>query len=305
MNVSAFFKTTVCLFVGFFGVQAVAAETPKQIIFLAGKKSHGYGAHEHRAGSMLLARCLNESGLAVEARVVTEGAWPELREGDPLPDAIVMYCDGNHRHMAKEHQASIQAWVDEGVGVSCLHFAVEVEPDVLGPQFLEWIGGYFEVGWSVNPHWTAEFLEFPDHPITRGVEPFAILDEWYYHMRFPPEMAGVTPILSALPPLETLAKRKRDNPGRVSNPTVLAEVTAGKKQVLAWAYERPNGGRGFGFTGGHFHQNWQQDDFRKVVLNAVLWTAHGEVPPEGVVSRTPTDAELELNQDFPKPEAKP
>ena len=58
------------------------------------------------------------------------------------------------------------------------------------------IGGYFEMYHSVNPHWTAKFDSFPDHPITRGVKPFAINDEWYYHMRFRPEMKGVTPILS-------------------------------------------------------------------------------------------------------------
>jgi len=60
------------------GMQAVSAGTTKEIIFLAGKKSHGYGAHEHRAGSMLLARCLNDSGLDVKASVVANGAWPEI-----------------------------------------------------------------------------------------------------------------------------------------------------------------------------------------------------------------------------------
>lgn len=279
-----------------------AAET-KEVVFLAGKKSHGYGAHEHRAGSMLLAKCLNESGIDVKASVATNGVLPNLKAGEQ-PDAIVMYCDGLKRHLGKEHQATIQEWVDAGVGVSCLHFAVEVEPGVMGEKFLEWIGGYFEKGWSVNPHWTAEFSVFPDHPIANGVQPFSILDEWYYHMRFQPEMEGVTPILSALPPVETLTERKSKNAGRVSNPTVLAEVRAGQEQVLAWAYERPNGSRGFGFTGGHFHRNWQQDDFRKTVLNAIAWTAHIEVPADGVPSVTPTDADLELNQDYPKPQKK-
>lgn len=285
------------------GLHLSAEEETKEILFLAGKKSHGYGAHEHRAGSMLLARCLNESGLDVSASVVTEGKWPEIAESDPIPDAIVMYCDGFKRHMAKQHQDEIQAWVDEGVGVACLHFGVEVEPEVMGQQFLDWIGGYFAINWSVNPHWDAEFTEFPEHPIANGVQPFTIRDEWYYHMRFQPEMTGVTPILSALPPLRTLTDRAKDKK-RGSNPTVLAEVSAGKKQHVAWAYERPDGGRGFGFTGGHFHKNWQQDDFRKTVLNALVWIAKGEVPVDGVPSRTPTDAELEENQDYPKPKSK-
>jgi hypothetical protein len=186
------------------------------------------------------------------------------------------------------------------VGVACLHFGVEVEPEDLGAQFLAWIGGYFEIGWSVNPHWTADFNDFPEHPITQGVQPFSILDEWYYHMRFQPKMKGVTPILSALPPVHSLTDRSKDT-NRGSNPTVLAAVQAGEKQHVAWAYERPDGGRGFGFTGGHFHKNWQQDDFRKLVLNAIVWTAKCEVPEGGIFSRTPTDIEMEANQDYPKP----
>ncbi|MEM6885532.1 MAG: family 16 glycoside hydrolase [Verrucomicrobiota bacterium] len=272
----------------------------KEILFMAGKKSHGYNAHEHNAGCMLLARCLNESGEDVMAQVITEGAWPQPWQGYSKPDTVVMYCDGYKRHMAKDHQDKIQQLSDQGVGVACLHFGVEVDPQELGDEFLDWIGGYFEIGWSVNPHWDAVFEEMPDHPIARGVKPFTIRDEWYYHMRFQPEMENVTPILSALPPLRTLTDRAKDR-NRGSNPTVMSKVEAGEKQVVAWAYERPNGGRGFGFTGGHFHQNWQHDDFRKVVLNALVWTAQAEVPAGGIVSRTPSDLDMELNQDFPKP----
>jgi type 1 glutamine amidotransferase len=295
--------TLTCIFAlgGLLSPNITTAADTTEIVFLAGQKSHGYGAHEHRAGSMLLAKLLNESDLNVNASVVTEGRLPEPGSSASDPDAIVMFCDGQGKHIGKAHRAVIQKWVDAGVGVSCLHYGVEVEPDVLGKEFLDWIGGYFEVEWSVNPHWTPEFDEFPDHPITNGVKPFSIRDEWYYHMRFQPEMKGVTPILSALPPIKSLTKRKNNNPGRVSNPTVLAKVKAGEKQVVAWAYERPNGGRGFGFTGGHFHLNWQHDDFRKTVLNAIAWTAHLKIPATGIVSRTPTDAEMELNQDYPKP----
>lgn len=275
----------------------------KQILFLAGKKSHGHGAHEHNAGCRLLARCLHESGVDVIAHVETEGAWPEPWVGYDKPDTVVMYCDGFKRHMAKEHQDKIQKLTDAGVGVACLHFGVEVHPDELGQQFLDWIGAYFEIGWSVNPHWDATFKNFPDHPIANGVRPFTIRDEWYYHMRFRPEMEGVTPILSALPPVRSLTSRAKDT-NRGSNPTVMAAVEAGESQHVAWAYERPDGGRGFGFTGGHFHKNWQQDDFRKVVLNALAWTAKAEIPENGVPSRPVSDLDLELNQDYPKPKTK-
>jgi hypothetical protein len=53
---------------------------------------------------------------------------------------------------------------------------------------------------------------------------------------------------------------------------------------MLWVVERPDGGRGFGFTGGHFHDNWANDDYRKVVLNTLLWVANADVPSGGVKS---------------------
>ncbi len=104
---------------GFLIPQIGTAAATKEVVFLAGKKSHGYDAHEHRAGSILLAKYLNDSGLDVNASVAVEGALPERKPGERNPDAIVMYCDGQGRHLGKEHQTTIQQWVDAGVGVSC------------------------------------------------------------------------------------------------------------------------------------------------------------------------------------------
>ena len=52
-------------------------------------------------------------------------------------------------------------------------------------------------------------------------------------------------------------------------------VARGVPQVVAWAYERPGGGRGFGYTGGHFHANWENDNARQLVLNAITWAVEG------------------------------
>ena len=99
----------------------------------------------------------------------------------------------------------------------------------------------------------------------------------------------MTPILTAIPPDSTREKS--------TNAVVLARK--GMPEDVAWAYERPDGGRGFGLTGAHFHRNWADDNFRKTVLNAILWTAKVEVPPDGVQSSV-TDADLQQNLD-PKP----
>jgi hypothetical protein len=168
-----------------------------------------------------------------------------------------------------------------------------------GQRFLNWIGGYFETNWSVNPHWLAKFDSFPEHPATRGVEPSEMQDEWYYHMRFSDQMTRVMPLLTAMPPKETL---DRPDGAHSGNPDVRQAVLEDKQpQHLAWAFTRGDGkGRGFGFTGGHFHNNWKNDSFRKLVLNAIVWTAHGEVPMDGVASATPTEEDLAANQDYPK-----
>ena len=42
-------------------------------------------------------------------------------------------------------------------------------------------------------------------------------------------------------------------------------------------------------------------DFRKIVLNAIAWTAHAEVPANGIGGADPTRDQLEENQDFEKP----
>ncbi len=190
--------------------------------------------------------------------------------------------------------------MDQGVGFGAIHYGVEVPKDNGGAEFLEWMGGYFETHWSVNPHWDAAFELIPEHPITRGVKPFTINDEWYFHMRFQPNLKGVTPILSAVPPPATM---KRPNGPHSGNPSVRKGVAANEPQHVAWAYERPNGGRGFGFTGAHNHLNWRNPNFRKVVLNALLWIAKADVP-EGGVSCELTEADLMANLD-PKKGRKP
>lgn len=276
---------------------ATAAEpAAKRIVFLAGGPSHGYASHEHYAGCKLLAAHL-ERGMGYECEVI-KGFPKEPEVALKDVDCIVVYCDGAGGHLLKPHLEKVQPYIDRGVGLALIHFAVEIpQGDQGGDKFLDWIGGFFEVGWSVNPHWVADFKKLPEHPITRGVEPFSIRDEWYYHMRFRAGMEGVTPILSALPPASTV---RRDG-ARSGNPAVREEIAAGKLQHVAWAATREDGGRGFGFTGGHSHWNWGDDNFRQVVLNAIVWCAEGEVPAEGVPSKTPTRAELEANQDYAKP----
>jgi hypothetical protein len=162
--------------------QNTAIASKKKVVFVAGKPSHAYGAHEHNAGCQLLAKELQAAAPSFTCDVHLNG-WPADPKFADGTDCLVMYCDGGARHMVNEHLDQVDAWAKKGMGIICLHYGVEVPAGRSGEKFLDWIGGYFEMNWSVNPHWDGKFDKFPDHPIT-AVQPFVINDEWYYHMRF-------------------------------------------------------------------------------------------------------------------------
>jgi outer membrane protein assembly factor BamB len=269
----------------------VKAGGRKQIVFVHGKASHGYGGHAYGPAFRMLARMLNASVPAVNATVVTDDQ--DLAPMDRA-DAIVLGSDGGG--LVKKLGDRLEPLMKRGVGLACIHYTVDPTDPKAIKRLIEWIGGSYEKHWSVNPHWEAEFKSFPDHPVARGLKPFKATDEWYYHMRFADGMKGVTPILAAVPPEKT--RQGKDGP-HSGNPHVRAR--AGMAEVVGWVYERPGGGRGFGFTGMHSHWNWAQDSFRKSVLNALVWIAGAEVPADGVPSPTPTLEELEGDLGQPRP----
>ncbi len=270
-----------------------AADKKAKVVFISGKPSHGRLAHEHRAGNMLLAKALNESDLPVEAVVLKDVGYP--KDESVLDDAstIVIFCTGHGGHVLNPKLKEFDALMKKGKGVVMIHWATEAIKGDPGNKFLDWMGGFCDLNWSVNPHWVPNFKP-QKHEIWNGVKPFSANDEWYYHMRFVKDLKGVTPILTDLPSAKTL--RRKDG-ARSGNPTVRKAVANGESQHVAWAYERADGGRGFGFTGGHVHMNWQNDDNRKLMLNAILWTAKVKIPKGGVPSKTPTKEEMHSNLD--------
>ncbi len=271
---------------------AAEAKKGKKIVLVAGRPSHGPGDHEFRAGCLLLQKCLNEIK-GINAVVHTNG-WPSDPAAFDGAAAVLLFMDGGNGHpVIKDNHLQIMGdLMKKGVGLGCAHYAVEIPKDKGGPEFIDWIGGYYEHAFSTNPHWVADIKKLPKHPITRGVKPFAVRDEWYYNMRFREGMKGVKPILIATPDDETRLGKTSSPRGPYPH-TVAA---SGREEILMWAVERKDGGRGFGFTGGHFHKNWGNEDFRKTMLNALLWIAKVNVPSKGVAS-TVTEEELKANLD--------
>jgi type 1 glutamine amidotransferase len=172
---------------------------------------------------------------------------------------------GNFWLRDKERRAAIEQVLKKGAGFIALHWAVE-GPKQLGQPYMEMLGGYYEPGYSDNPHnkTTVEPAD-PTHPIARGWKPFESRDEFYFKIRLLPD----------------------------ARPVILASSLKGhdnkqyQGQTIGWVYDRkgdsgPLGpGRSFGFTGCHFHINFGDAEFRRLIVNGILWTAGLEVPPEG------------------------
>jgi hypothetical protein len=287
-------------------LSARTADGRQKLVLIAGKPSHPPGMHEFNAGVQLLTKCLaNLPGLKVE--YVLNG-WPQDESVFDGADAVVFYMDGGKKHEVVQGDGSrlakVDGWAKSGVGIGCLHYGVTVDPpENGGEQFKRWIGGHYEENYSCNPLWKPKFENWPDHAITRGVKPFVIEDEWYFNIRFADGFTAdaaaaakdgikFTPILVAKPSDET-----RDGPYVYpKGPYPHIQSARGRMEAVMWAVERPDGGRGVGFTGGHFHKNWGNDDFRKTVLNALVWLAKAEVPAHGVAS-TVSEEELAANLD--------
>lgn len=289
------------------------ARTPDgrhKVVIVAGRPSHPPRMHEFNAGTKLLARCLREvPGLHVE---FTQSGWPKDETLFDGADAVVFYMDGGGGHEVVQENGRrmrlVDEWAARGVGIGCMHYGVEIVPQQAGPQFHRWIGGYYENSFSCNPIWEPRFEKFLDHPVTRGVKPFQVKDEWYFNMRFVDGFSAAAaakqdnvefwPILVARP-----GDAVRNGPYVYPRgPYPHIQEAKGREEAMMWAVQRADGGRGFGFTGGHFHDNWANDEFRRVVLNGIVWLAGAEVP-EGGVASTLEPGEIDQNLD-PKPPRK-
>jgi hypothetical protein len=279
-----------CMFTLAAALTTAAAD--KKLVIIAGRISHGPGEHEFRAGCLLLQKCLqNVPGLTT---AVYSNNWPREATAFDGADGVFIYSDGGGGNPAiqGDHARILGDLAKKGVGIAFEHFGVEVPKDKGGALFLDWIGGYYEDKFSCNPMWSPDYQKFPDHSITRGVKPFSVRDEWYMNIRFRPEMKGVTSILVAKP-----SDQVRNGPYVYpAGPYAHVQANKGREETMMWCVERPDGGRGFGWTGGHYHKNWGTEGYRKVVLNALVWLVKLEVPTHGVDS-TVTEDELKLNLD--------
>jgi hypothetical protein len=238
-----------------------------KIVLLAGGPSSKAMAHEYFAGCALLMDWLKQQ----------PGVWPVMARGWPANErvlegakCVVYFGDGGGKQPFADPKrwAVLSRLMNEGAGLVLLHQAMDLPAGPDGAKIKGWLGAVYHSDIGSRGHWDMDFKTIPAHEVTRGVKPFAApADGWLYNLHFAP--TGVTPLLTGAVPDK-------------SRSTADAKKYAGREEVIAWAYTRPDGARGFGFTGADLHQSWSYDSQRTLVMNGILWAARLPVPAGGV-----------------------
>lgn len=240
-----------------------AAEKVK-VILIAGatKKVDRPGHHDYLAGCRLLQDLLQQTP-KVEAILVKED-WPENETVFDGAKAIVFYTDGGGKQAylaSPDRITRIQKLVDAGVGVVSIHQAVEF-PENLTKQSAGWTGAIYKKPRAGRGHWDSTHDQFPDHPVTRGVTSWKINDGWLNGFTFTADADKITPLVW-------------------SGKEHVGSQKGGEKDVVAWTYDRPDGGRSFNFSGLDAHSAFENSGMNQLLVNGILWSAKMSVPEKG------------------------
>src|SRR5262249_48395683 len=216
-------------------------------------------SHEYVAGLKILQKCLAKVRDLEVQLVRADEPWrdgPELLE---KADGVVLYLAEGGKWLqndAKRYEA-FKKLAARGGGIVVLHWA-------MGAKDAKYIDGFVKLtgGCHGGPDRKYQILQAtaavadPKHPAATGIKDFGVRDEFYYRLKFVPPEGAVKPILRV--PID------------------------GTAETVAWAWERPAGGRSFGFSGLHFHDNWRLTEYRRLVAQATLWSLRLPIPEGGL-----------------------
>ncbi len=248
---------------------------PKRLLIVGqGPDGHPRMTHEFMAGANVLAELLKPHKDVQTTVVNSDEPWSEGPGLIDQADGIVMLVTQGARwmQMTPERHAALKRLAARGGAIVALHWSV----GAVDPKYIQ---GQLDVLGATRGGPQRKYRELetelkraaPGHPIVRRVGDIKVFDEIYYSLDRVP---GIRPIF-------------------------LSEID-GKAEPAAWCWERPDGGRSFGFVGLHFHANWQIPDYRRFVTQAVLWSLKLPVP-EGGVNVDIDSTKLEIDGALPPP----
>lgn len=245
-------------------VASSAAGKERKTLLLIGQGPDGHPptTHEYYAGLKILEKLLAPLADQVDIRQVrADGDWHEGPALVKEADAVVLYLAEGARWMQADarRQQAFAELAERGGGITSLHWALGTRDDRYIDLARELFGGchgggdrkykFLETSVEVA---TQEGKQ--RHPITAGIDDFTIKDEFYYQIKFAGGDPAPTPLLQA----------KID----------------GELYPVAWAWKRKDGGRSFGFTALHYHENWRRAEYRRFVAQGIAWTLKLEPPRE-------------------------
>jgi len=251
-----------------------AAEPKRLLIVGQGPDGHPPTTHEFMPGARVLAELLSSQKNLQITVVNADEPWADGPKRIDQADGIVMLVTQGAQWMQTEPQrhAALKRLAARGGAIVALHWSV-------GAKDAKYIQGQLELLGATRGGPQRKYLVLstelkrvvPDHPILRGIGDIKVHDEIYYALDRVP---GIQPLFTS----------------RIE----------GKDEMAAWSWERADGGRSFGFVGLHFHANWQLPEYRRFVVQGVLWSL--KLPfPAGGVNADIDPRKLELNGVLPPP----
>jgi hypothetical protein len=231
----------------------------KRLLMLSqGPDGHPAGTHEYIAGQRVLARCLSQvPGLEI-SHARADGDWPEGPELLAKANGVVVFVSEGAKWLNADpkRRAAFADLAKRRGGLAVIHWGMGTKDAANIDPFVSLFGACHG-----GPDRKYKFLETnvrvaaKDHPTTAGVADFKIKEEFYYELKRQPDAQDFTPLLAA-------------------------EIDGGEHMV-SWAWSRPDGGRSFGYTGCHYHENWSRPEYQRFLSQGVLWTLDITPPTEG------------------------
>mgnify|MGYP002622582595 FL=1 len=228
----------------------LCAGEPKTLLLVGqSPDNHPPQTHEYMPGMKRLAELL-EPRDDVNVRIVNgDEPWAEGPAALAEVDGAVFFVSEGARWCLADPRRydALARLAARGGGLAVLHWGMGTRSAEPIAPFVKLFGGchggpdrkYKVVDTELR-------VVDPMHPATAGLSDFRARDEYYYRLKFAAPSDAIRPLLKA--------------------------TIDGQPETVAWAYERPDGGRSFGFSGLHFHDNWERPEYRALVSQGALWT---------------------------------